>query len=465
MIFPKFCNIRKGIILSDILLALSLGAFFTVLLSDISVESRYIFERAKVREQLMNVYENHNSEFTTSPFQNNNFIIASTTINAKGLWYGNDQVQTEVTLIDEDSNESEGILSPHISFININSILPITKTIGTPLCSVDFTNGMSTDSNIKPRITAITLPINPSLPLTDLQVRNNIAYISSDSTSSLDPDILIVDLHNKEIPVLRSTLNTGPGISAISLAGNRIFGAAASTQAQLHIIMLDDLDHLSLQKKYQLPLPSATTTAPFASSIFFYDNKIFLGTEKWGGNEFSIIDVRYPELPEIIGGLEISSKVNDIYVRNDKAYLADSDVGQLRILDISDVTHPFIINSFSSTGWQRQEGKTISYFEDVLGLGRTSGGFDIQSDPELFTWATTSTTTLAEFKSTNIPGGVYGIIKDRSHTYSVTREINKEFRIDNEYYPLPVDPQTLTCDGNKLYILAHSSPVIYEVTF
>ena len=75
--------------------------------------------------------------------------------------------------------------------------------------------------------------------------------------------------------------------------------------------------------------------------------------------------------------------------------------------------------------------------------------------------------------SRNIPGGVYGIVADRHRIYAATRTVNQEFSIFDRtlasstasYYQLPVAPQTITCDEDRLYILSHTAPVIYEVSF
>jgi hypothetical protein len=444
-------NSNKGIIIIDILLALSLAALYIALITGSSLDARNIFYRAKERSRLLDIFENG----------------TSTELRKVARPFGNDMFENDF--------DSGGIL-----FYSINAMpgLNYSGSVGTPLCSVDFfrreaigayDNGISPDISINP----IILPINPLLPLTDLEVRNNIAYVSSDSATALDPDLFVIDIHNKNSSVLLSSINTGPGIAAIALAGKRIFAAAASAAAELHIIKLNSLNSLVLEKKFQLPLPYASATPPYGSSISYNKGLIYLGTEKWDGDEFSIIDVGNPTLPVKIGGFEIGSKVNDIVIRDKFAYIADSDDKQLKIVDIGNVNDLILANSFSPSGGNRQEGKAISLFEDGINFGRTSGGFDITSDHEIFSFATTSSTTLASFQSANIPGGVYGIVSDRSRLYMATREVNKELRImdyglstsTNIYYSLPVAPQTIACDNGRLYILAHSAPVIYEISF
>ncbi len=465
----KIISEKKGIILVDILLALSLAVFFTAIIAESSFGAGEIFNSAKSRNSILNLFEND----------------SSSEIIMKSQPYGNDMV--------ENYSDLNGVF---FASFEPNTNSNFSEFAGVPFCSVDFTDNeiagsylysqnvwgprTDADSNISNNINAekisimsITLPINPLLPLTDFEIRNGIAYVSTDSAKSSDPDLFVIDIHDINNPVILSSIDTGPGISAITLAGRRIFAAAASTAYQLHIIYLNNLNSIFLESRFKLPLPFATATPSFGSSIFYKGGLIYLGTEKWDDDEFSVIDVNNPISPVKIGGFETNSKINDIYIRDKLAYVADSDFKQMRIIDLNDILNPVEFNSFSPSGGNRQEGKSISLFENGLSLTRTSGGFDIVFDHEIFAFATTSSTTLARFNSYNIPGGAYSIVTDRSYLYLITREIDKEFRIfDREHetdlniaFSLPVAPQTITCDNDQLYILAHSAPVIYQISF
>ena len=239
----------------------------------------------------------------------------------------------------------------------------------------------------------------------------------------------------------------------------------------MHVIRLDALSSPVLETKFKLPLPYATATAPFASSIFYDKDKIYLGTEKWDGDEFDIVDVSDPAHPAEVGGFETGTKINGIYIRNDIAYLADSDQYQLRLVDVHDPADPVLVNASSPSGWQRQEGQSLDLFEDSLSFARTSGGFDIPTDFEAFAWATTSLSSLMNPAQLNDPGGVYGIVTDRSHLFLGTRQSGKEFQIFDRSllasttFPLPASVQSMTCDDDSIYILGHTAPVIYQITF
>jgi hypothetical protein len=121
----------------------------------------------------------------------------------------------------------------------------------------------------------------------------------------------------------------------------------------------------------------------------------------------------------------------------------------------------------SPSGWQRQEGKTTNIFENISSFGRTSGGFNITADHELFSIDATSTHSL------DIAGGIYGIIRDATDIYAITHSLDREFIQLNttlstsslKTYSLPIIPAVLTCDADTMYVLSQSTPVMYEIYY
>lgn len=444
MIFPKCFSIKtRGIILVDILVALSLGVLFIAIISESSRGAHDLFTEAQARNEFLDSYDSGN-------------------VDLHSQMYGNERMEQIF---------ATGTLE--YSAVTALPLTDIKDAAGTPLCSVDFQSAGSGVSTSTPIVAQVLLPIDPALPLTHLEVRDGFAYVSTDSASAADPDLLIFDIRDATHPMLMSSINTGPGITSFALAGRRIYAAADSTATQLHVIRMDSLSSLVLEKKFKLPLPFATATPPTASSIFYNKNHVYLGTTKWAGDEFSVINVSTPTTPVKTGGFEVNSIANDILIHDGMAYVASADANQLQVLDVHDAAHPFFVQGFSPSGWSRQEGKVVSFFEGALSMGRTSGGFNFTTDHEAFTWATTSSTTLASPISIDEPGGVYGLVADKSHIFMATRDANKEFRIFDRTLSasssisvsLPIAPQSLTCDRDSLYVLAHSGPYIYEITF
>lgn len=451
---------NNGSLLIDVIIATSLSLLFVIIVTECSLSAQDIFQKAKEKSDLLKNYDSSQSRVRL---------------------YGNNLIERDYS-------------SGSLSFVGvgfqgfIDSIFDIDQANnpsgfpagGSAICSVNFIDHSLLGSyeyfhlnnpiqlaSSSIQITPINLPIDPNLPLTDIEVRNGIAYISADSARQADPDILIFDINDPNNVRQLSSLNTGPGIGDIVLVGRRIYAAVTSTTGQLQTIFMNSLNSLVLENHYRLDLPYATATPALGSAITYEDNKIFLGTEKWDGDEFNIIDISDPSLPRKISGLEIDSKVNDILINEKSAYIASANHNQLEIAGLQDSARPTLEQIFSPSGWQRQDGKSISFFEQNLDFGRTSGGFDLPNEHELFSWASTSTTTLQNYISTNIPGGIYGIVRDRSYIYLATRQLDKEFQIltatSSISFSLPIAPQNMTCDGDSIYILANRAPFIYKI--
>ena len=489
MIYPRFYkdDIRhnKGIILIDALLALSVSTFLVGIIIHSSLTANDLFQHAREKQRLLDVYDEHGHQFSDMmPYESRRFDLGQgDSIEGFASWYGNDRIETAITA-------SSSIMRVPFFSIRKYPYEDIFESRGQPLCSVDFTKeylvgsfpyfSVTGNSGRTPEsvadslsVSEILLPIPGGRLFTDLEVRNGIAYISSDSTSASDADLHVVDMNNPGLPILLSEIHSGPGIESISLTGPHVYAAVSSSVGQLHVFELNTLENITIEKKYQLPLPYATATPPLGSAIFYSDPYVFLGTTKWEGEEFNIIDVSNPADPSRIGGFETSGKINDIYARDGKTYIADSDEFQLRVLDISEPSLPVLHAGFNPPGWQRQEGKSLSYFEDVLKFGRTTGGFNIKDDHEFFYWATSSRHSLEGAGSEDIPGGIYGIVQDRFFDYVIGRKVGEEFKIFSRSNPagetksisLPIRPGTITCDGSFIYVLAEDLPVIYQISF
>ncbi|MEI8327718.1 MAG: hypothetical protein WCG02_01110 [Candidatus Taylorbacteria bacterium] len=449
---------ERGMILIDIILALSLSLIFIVVIAQSSSYSRDIFDRAKARNEVLDRYEidltNSSGDIYIRP-------------------YGNDMIETG---------------SSTIPFVIVRADVgtPIESLDQSALCSEDFTDSGTIGSydwiqkqaeststySLSKNVTTRDLPLDPSIPLTDLEVRGDTFYISANPNVVSDPDLYVLHLDRSTgIFSLISSINTGPGIAAFALAGKYIYAAAISTAAQLHVIQMDQSQHLSLVRRFKVPLLHATDTPPLGSSIAYHDHEVYLGTEKWVGDEFTVIDITDPATPNKISGMEIGSRVSDIYVYNGTAYMATAGQGQLRLVDVRDPSGLSVIRDFSPSGWQRQAGQSISLFENGLNFGRTSGGYNVTSDHEAFVFSTSSDENLSSYVSTDMPGGVYGIVADRGHTYLISRKAGEEFMIFDrslsassiQRFSLPTSPQVMTCYRDVIYVLSKTSPAIYEI--
>jgi hypothetical protein len=293
---------------------------------------------------------------------------------------------------------------------------------------------------------------------TDIEARNGIVYLTADSAVSSKNDFYIVDSTDNKI---LSFLNTGPGVDALEVVGPYVFLAQASTINQLQILDIRDRSKPKLIFQFKLPLPTPTSIPPFATSIFYSKGYLYLGTEKWDGPELSIFDISNILDPKIVGTFETNTLINDIYERDDILYLATSDNKQMRVLDTKNKTNPQLIDSFSPSGKETQEGKILDYFEGKLGFGRTVGGFNVLTNHEIFIFGTS--TNISNFNSKDIPGGVYGVVVRNNFTFLLTHFLGHEFQVFdkglNKIFDLDLksSPQKMSCDRASFYFATGNS--------
>lgn len=453
----------RGIILVDIVIALALAALFVSIISESSQGGRSLFGRASERNQLMDEYEAGQSRVSLIPYGNDRTESIESV--------GSSTIPGGMTAGTYDRHELAYDRVASMPYASLND------AAGTALCSVDFMKSAASQSGAvhtgEPVITSVLLPIDPQTLLAHLEVRNGIAYISAFRGGGSYYHLLVVDIRDPANPAILARAYPTYGVPSFALAGKRLFTAVSSAAGQAQSNVIQSQRIVALEYKYRIPLPFATATPTVASSIFYDRGYIYLGTEKWDGDEFNIIDASVPAHLAKVSGFEIGSKVTSIYVKDGLAYVASADMDELRVIDVHDHAHPFVLASFVPTGWQRQEGEAVTLFEGAVNLARTSGGYDVPTDPEAYVWTTVSTTTLADYHSVNIPGGAYGIVADRSHVFLATRQAGKEFQIFDRAlsadsavaYALPTEPQSLTCDNDRLYVLSHTAPYIYQISF
>ncbi len=176
--------------------------------------------------------------------------------------------------------------------IEFNYLEPDTfSAYGKDTCPpiLDFTNPSSTSTPI-----SSSLPISSSNLITDLVVKDGFGYISTNSSSSTDPDLFIFDISDMANPKLISSFNTGPGVAALTVAGPYIFAANESSINQLQVIDIHDRSHPLIISQAKVPLDIASSTRPDASAIFYDKGFIYLGTEKGDSPELTIWSVADP---------------------------------------------------------------------------------------------------------------------------------------------------------------------------
>jgi hypothetical protein len=187
--------------------------------------------------------------------------------------------------------------------------------------------------------TTISFPLPATT--TALDILQSKAYIAStiNGTSTLQ----LYKLNDSTSPSLLSSLEISASVVMIDAIPNTLFLAIASSSNQFHIIDTTDLTKPILKNKYSLP--GVAGSFPGGLSLFYYKDKVYVGTHRTAGRELHVYDVS--KNPAVwLGSLEVNHNINAIAVREPYLYLATS--GNTRDMIIIDATNPAAMTIASS---------------------------------------------------------------------------------------------------------------------
>ncbi|MBP9748213.1 MAG: hypothetical protein KBD17_01135 [Candidatus Pacebacteria bacterium] len=269
-----------------------------------------------------------------------------------------------------------------------------------------------------------TLPTD--LKSTGLDVKNKIVYISTDPSLATDPDFFIFDASNTSEtspPVLTASINTGPGLSSVDVAGSYAYVANDSKNGQLQIIDVSDADNPILITTMNV-VPGGTDINTVGAKVFYHNKKIYLGLKKNIYAEFYVINVENPLNPSLQGGYELNSSVNSISVSGDYAYIANPNAEEVTIVDINENSSKFMqrVGGFDAPGGSGN-GKSIRIIGNKLYLGRTVGNI------EFYILDITDPKNPSILGSNNINSSVKDLVVAGDYAYLATSESGSEFQI------------------------------------
>ena len=311
--------------------------------------------------------------------------------------------------------------------------------------------------------TKIGITIEP----TDIDVVGNYAYISSNASSASSSDLFIFDISNSDDVKIVSSLDTGPGLNALHVAGDYAYVANTSVNSQLQVINITNKIKPKITATYKVPGLYGTST-PIGLAVFYKNKKVFLGTDKNDVAELYYIDVSFETNPVTIASQEIGHGVNEIFAFRDKLYVASPHRDELKsyIISSSFLTPSISYNDPGSTG----NGKRLSLFLNILFLGKTK---TINKEELLALDTSTSSSTslfLPLFKTT-MGASVQGLIGYGKLLFTVINRATDSFqvmdvssstpsRINKSKINFSKPPTNFDCDKDLFGVVSEGSSVI-----
>lgn len=326
------------------------------------------------------------------------------------------------------------------------------NTLGRDTCNLYFSNSWQNPELVS------SASLSANNPATDVDVNNNLVYVSSNSATQSLEDLSVFDVSNLNSPELKNKINTGPGLAAIHKAGKYIFAANDGVSDQLEIINVENPNSLGPTIKIKVPNFNGQPSDGKGNSIFYYQNKIFLGLTKNNGPELHVYDVSNPQFPYWLGAYETNTAVTGIYVFNNIAYLALADGKLLDVLDISNPSNISELTHYSPSGSTSQSAQSVGGLGDKVFLGR-AGGLPALGYKELIMLnKNTPPAIMAEY---DLNASVRGMFVRSGLIFLSTNESNKELQIFNFSPPgssflsgldLPAPATGIDCEGDNLFL-------------
>jgi LVIVD repeat len=340
----------------------------------------------------------------------------------------------------------------------INSLVADWQnSLGRDTCALKFSG------NWKNPVLRSAISTGTNNLATDVDAQNGKVYVSTNGSSASMPDFFVIDATDPDRPFVVKSINTGPGLNALHIAGSYAFAANSSINGQLQIIKISDPNNPTVMLNVKF---ADAATGGVGSSIFYSNGKVYVGTPKNDGPEFYVYNVQNPLAPYFLGEFEVGSGVNKIYVYGNYAYVATGDVNRLRILDISNPGSIKEVGDFSDVGGTAQSGESIAMLGGQAVFGR-AGGLPGAHIPELYLLDVNNPAVIKNLNSADVNMSINDIFLRGGLAFMATNKSDGEFQVYNysnnqlsvfSSAVLPATAVALDCDGENFYVALSGDP-------
>ncbi len=281
------------------------------------------------------------------------------------------------------------------------------------------TGGGGTSGNWCNPTTFGTVNLGSGEQATGIDTIGTTTYMTATASSQSKPDFFVIDVSSSSNPSITGSVDTGPGLNALNATSHYAYVADNKTSKQFQVIDISDKSNPVLVASTTL-----TSNSEVARSIFYYNQKVYIGTDNDGGDEFQIIDVSTPTSPVILGRASLSKDVTSIYVSGNKAYLGTSDRSKdLQIFDVTTSSAPTLLGTYDIPG----DGETRSLYAvgNKMYVGRETGG------DEFYVLDITNATSVSVLGHVSIGNTVNAITVRDNYAFLATSDTNNELKILN----------------------------------
>ncbi len=372
-----------------------------------------------------------------------------------------------ITVSDLSSNERTVSSSiswqafPSVQNITLTTIFSNWRNLLTQLLSGNWGNPQ----------TLGTIDLGAGNVSTSLAVRNSLVYLTANASDSKKHDFYIVDATDGNNPALRGSINTGPGLNSVAIFGDYAYVANDNDDAQLQIINISNPNSPSLVSSLKLTDGQGEEGIAVAAE----GNYVYVGTKRSDGREFFVVNVSNPLSPTVTGSLEIDADVSDIFVYNDRIFLATAkDTQEFIVINATSPTNPIQTAAIDLLG-SSEDGRAVyvNSQDNRAFIVRSVGG-NHSTHPEVAVIDVTNPDAPTTLGSLNFTADVNGVFAADNLLFLATSVSNEEFQIFEDtdpanmtYYSglnFPQMATDLAFENNIIYVSVRSNDALRIIT-
>lgn len=373
-----------------------------------------------------------------------------------------------VTVSDISSNER--LISSSTNWTSL--FLPQTFTLTSVLTNWRNLVPLLLSGNWRNPQTIGSIDLGPGNSATSLAVRNSFVYITATASDSGKKDFYIINATDGANPVISGSVNTGEGLNSVAISGNYAYVAHDDDDNQFQIINISNPSTPSLRSQLEMPSPNDEEGLAIAVAGQY----AYLGTKRSpGGPEFFVIDTTNPSNPQVVGTLEISDDINDVFVFENRVFLATSkDTQEFIIINATSPTTPVQVTAVDLPGTNENgRGLYINSQDNRAYLARTFGN-NVTANHEIAIIDVTNPDIPTVLGTKNFPADVISVFAADNLAFFGTSNANEEFQIFDATNPMNMSyyaglnfPQIATdlaFENNIIYVAVRSNDALRIIT-
>ncbi len=240
---------KKGSLLIELLISMAVFTILGSLLVMLIYQDQFLITSNSLRSKTLIIAKDHLDSVLNDI--KNNFDLVSSTSTDQGY-----QVVTTILPVDNFTTSVQvnvfyKLMNRLVSSAFSASVTDTRESEGQSSCR-PTQDKMKWKLPVK-SIIDLSSFINSGNDITDSDVVGNYLYLATNSAITTDADLYIFDISNYSSPLLLSSLDTGPGLLSLAVAGHFAYLGNTSINKQLQIVDVSNKTNPQFISSFKIP--------------------------------------------------------------------------------------------------------------------------------------------------------------------------------------------------------------------